>query len=464
MAEWHADREMIERFLHEDLPEEQSRVLEHHLMTCSDCEELLIEALPARPAAGHLQADAYRLLVRRALREMRSEGKQIRVRLAGERQQAGQLWQEMRDLGATARRERVWEDPRFQTWGFFELLIDKARWVVLEEPSQAEGILRLALDVTEHLKTETYGKGSVESAKARAWASLGNALRVLADFRQAELAFGEAEAHLENGWHDPLDEALLLEYKASLRRAQRRFDEALELLNAAIALYREIKEPHGQGRATMAKGLVLRYSGEPEAASALFRESLLLLDSGEEPRLFALNHSNLIGSLLDSGRVQEAAELIPKTRKLLAEFGKRTDERRLRWLEGICAVHLGKTAAAEAIFLELIDAFTKDRHAYDVALVSLELAALYARQGRTADVKRLASEMLPVFQSYEIHREALAALIVFQKAAEMEQLSVGLVEEVTAFLQRARTNPSLRFREGDRGSGSGPPPSLLQSR
>ncbi|HYN20635.1 MAG TPA: zf-HC2 domain-containing protein, partial [Thermoanaerobaculia bacterium] len=231
MTDWHADRDMIERFLHEELPEEQSRFLERHLMTCSGCEELLIEALPARPAAGQLHGEAYRLLVRRALREMRTEGEQIRVRLAGERSQAGQLWQEMHGLSAAARRERVWEDPRFQSWGFFELLVDKARWVVLEEPRQAEEILRLALDVTEHLEAETYGKGSVESAKARAWASLGNALRVLADFRQAELAFSEAESHLENGWHDPLDEALLLEYKASLRRAQRRFGEALELLN-----------------------------------------------------------------------------------------------------------------------------------------------------------------------------------------------------------------------------------------
>ena len=67
-----------------------------------------------------------------------------------------------------------------------------------------------------------------------------------------------------------------------------------------------------------------------------------------------------------------------------------------------------------------------------MALVSLELSAVYARQGRTADVKRLAAEMLPIFQSCEVHREALAALIVFQKAAEMEQLSVGLVEEVTS--------------------------------
>ena len=54
--------------------------------------------------------------------------------------------------------------------------------------------------------------------------------------------------------------------------------------------------------------------------------------------------------------------------------------------------------------------------------------------------------MLPVFRSREIHREALAALIVFQQAAEMEQLTLGLIEEVSTFLEQARDNPGLRFR------------------
>jgi hypothetical protein len=199
----------------------------------------------------------------------------------------------------------------------------------------------------------------------------------------------------------------------------------------------------------MAKGLVLRYSGDPEAASTWFRDSLFLLDGNEEPRLLALSQSNLIGCLVDSGKVHEAAALIPDSRKLFEQVGKRSDFLRLRWLEGLVAVALGQTGAAESIFLELIDAFTEDRLAYDVALVCLELSAVYARQGRTADVKRLAAEMLPIFQSCEVHREALAALIVFQRAAEMEQLSAGLLEEVTTFLQRVRTNPNLRFRDNE---------------
>lgn len=456
MIEWHPDRKALERFLDNELPEEQSRTLQRHIFTCSACEERLIGILPglawdgdAAHSANTADLDGYRDLFRQVLREARQEGEQRRVLLAAERKEAGRLWREVRGLDLAARRELVWESSCFQSWGFFELLLDKARWTVLEDPRQAEEMIRLALDVTEHLDPAHYGPGSVDSAQARAWASLGNALRILADFRQAEQAFRQAETHLAAGWLDPLDEALLLEYKASLRRAQRRFDEALDMLDSAIALYREVNEPQGQGRALMGKGLVLRYSDDLEAASSCFRESLFLLDGNEEPRLLALSQVNLIGCLVDSGRAEEAAALIPESIELIEQVGKRTDVLRLRWIEGLAAASLGRTERAERIFLDLIEAFTEDRLVYDVALVSLELSSLYARQGRTADVKRLAAEMLPIFQSCEVHREALAALIVFQKAAEMEQLSVGLVEEVASFLHRVRTNPNLRFREND---------------
>jgi tetratricopeptide (TPR) repeat protein len=453
MNDWHPDCGTLELFLDDELPEELSRALQRHLFTCSACEEHLVGLLPTPPGRAEGsgwsdEASGYSFLVRRVLQEARHEGDHRRALLARERREAGRLWREVRDLDARTRRDRVWEDPCFQSWGFFELLVDKARLAVLEEPRLAEDMLRLALDVADHLSPEVYGPGSVDSAKGRAWASLGNALRVLSDFRQAEQAFRQAEVHLAAGWLDPLDEALLLEYKSSLRRAQRHFGEALEMLDAAIALYREVNEPHGQGRAMMAKGLVLRYAGDAEAAGAWFRDSLFLLDGNEEPRLLALSQSNLIGCLIDTGRVHEAEALLPEALKLIEQVGMRCDSVRLRWMQGTIDAILGRPGEAEEIFLELIEAFTEDRVAYDVALVSLELSALYARQGRTGDVKRLAAEMLPIFQSCEVHREALAALIVFQKAAEMEQLSLGLVEEVTSFLQRVQTNPSLRFREG----------------
>ncbi len=109
------------------------------------------------------------------------------------------------------------------------------------------------------------------------------------------------------------------------------------------------------------------------------------------------------------------------------------------------AYGLGRADQAETAYREVRQSFLEQHLDYDAALASLDLAALYATQGRTVEVRRLAEEMLPIFTSRRIHREALAALIVFRRAAEMEEAGVELVRSVADFLNRARANPELRF-------------------
>jgi tetratricopeptide (TPR) repeat protein len=448
MGTWHPDREALARFLEDRLSEVDSRSLQRHLFACPECEERLIRLLPlpeGAPAPEILES-GYRTVIRDLLTETRSELDRHRALLSREHREAKELWWELRTLEPAERRGRVADDPRFHTWGLFELLVEKARHAALSEPRRAEEKLRLALELAGCLDADRYGHGSVEAARTRAWAYLGNCLRILSDFRQAEQAFQAAELDFSNSWLDPLDEALLLELKGSLRRAQRRLTEAVELFDAAIALYREINEPHLQGRALMTKGLALQYDGDFAAATSCFRNSLFLLDGAEEPRLVVATQFNLINCLFDSGCTGEAAALIPEARHLMEQVGTPSDLLHLRWLEARVAVALGRTAEAEQAFREIKEAFSEARAAFDAALVALDLAALFARTGRAAEVKALAAEIIPIFQACDVPQEALAALIVLQKAAEMEHLTLGLVEEVSAFLKRAQSNPGLRFR------------------
>ena len=81
-------------------------------------------------------------------------------------------------------------------------------------------------------------------------------------------------------------------------------------------------------------------------------------------------------------------------------------------------------------------------------MVSLALAILYLKEGRTADVQRLAEEMLPIFQAQDVHREALAALQLFQEAARQQELTIEKALEVAAYLREARGEPGLRFEWG----------------
>jgi len=457
---WHPDRGALERYLGGILPDSESRALQRHLALCPDCEERLVALLTASPSSLAAASEDYRALIRLLLDNQRAAVASLRERLAAERAAAPALWREVRSEPLERLGERIWKDPRFQTWGFFEFLVDRAYGMIQEDTRGAEALLRLAIDVAEHLGPEENGPGARETAKTRAWAWLANILRVQGHFQQAEVAFQTAELYLAGSWLDPLDEALLLELRGALRRGQRRFAEAVELLDAAIAIYREVNEPHLHGRALAIQGLALQYMGDYAAAADRFRRSLFLADGVREPRLLVGSQYNLIHCLEESGQIAEAAELISEAKRMMEQVGKPSDLLRLRWAEGRIDASQGRPGAAEKTLREVRRAFLDAGLVFDAALVSLDLALVYLRQRRAEETKRLVAEMIPVFQSREVHREALAALIVFQRAADLEELTAGLVEEIADYLRQARVDPRLRFRGEEAGRPGGSTPSV----
>lgn len=60
-------------------------------------------------------------------------------------------------------------------------------------------------------------------------------------------------------------------------------------------------------------------------------------------------------------------------------------------------------------------------------------------------MRRLAEEMIPLFQAQDVHREAMAALALFQEAARQDRLTVEKTLEVAAYLRKARNEPEMRF-------------------
>ncbi len=158
---------------------------------------------------------------------------------------------------------------------------------------------------------------------------------------------------------------------------------------------------------------------------------------------------NLIDYLAASGRYLEAQGLYRGTRSLYRSFPDAWTQNRRKWVKGKIARGLGQADQAESLFLAARDGFIAEGIPYDTALVSLELATLYAEQGRTGNLKRLAGEMVPIFSSLHIHREALAALAYLKQAVEAERANLELVSGVAAYLRRAQHDPELRFQNED---------------
>jgi tetratricopeptide (TPR) repeat protein len=337
--------------------------------------------------------------------------------------------------------------PRFQAWGLLELLLDRGREQGMREPGHGEDLARLALDVADCLDASYYGAERIEDLRARAWGCRGNARRVISDFHGAEEAFRAALRHLRRGTGDPLERAILLDVRTSLLIDQRRFADAMRLLRRTFAICLEIGERHRAGKALVNMDAVHHYAGTPEKGIPLLYQALELIDPERDPFLVVCAWHNLIDDLAEAGRFLEAQKLFLRSRPLYARAVEPAVENRRRWVEGKIARGLGRPEEAEGLFRSARDAFVDQGIAYDAALASLDLATLYAEQGRTAELKRVAEEMVPIFSSRQIHREALAALTLWRQAVVAEEAGRELVAEVAAFLKRAQYNPELRFRD-----------------
>jgi len=331
-----------------------------------------------------------------------------------------------------------------------EALVARSREAVFDEPGSA---LAAATRAT-HLAEALLAPGAAADAlaldaadlAAEAWAYRANAERVLSDLDAAESSFASARRHLDRGTGRPLLAARLDDLEASLRSAQQRHEEALALLDEAIRRCRAAGARHLLGYSLVKRGHLLTEAGDPQAALVALAEAISCLQPEEDLRTYLLAASNVARCLDRVGYSIAARALLAELRPLHERLGERVNLLRLDWLEAEIDLGLGRHKEAEATLLAVREAFLTREMAYDAALVSLELAGIYGEQKRFLDLRRLALEMLPIFQSRRIHREALAALVLFREAISFGHADLALFTEVRRFLDRARDNPRLRFR------------------
>lgn len=364
-----------------------------------------------------------------------------------ERAAANGLVAELLRHPAERQRLLVANHPRFHTWGVFEHLIEASRGETSKNPKAADDLAKLALDLSEHLDTSVYGAQAIEDLRARAWAYIGNAYRIRFELQEAQDAFDRALLHLRRGTREPWELAVWLDLKASLLRAQRRFDEAMRLLKRALILFLAVGDRHRAGRTLISMDNVLHRAGQPEKGIPLLYKALDLIDPEQDQRLLFSAKHNLLDDLVDAGRNLEAQRLLIQTSSLYHRFDEPAFRNRRRWVEGKIARGVGQPERAEQLLLRARTGFQEQDAAYEIALVSLELAGLYAEQGRTAELKQLAEEMLPVFSSRQIHREALAALGLWFQAVKTETAGAELAAQVAAAIKRGRDEQSPPAQE-----------------
>jgi tetratricopeptide (TPR) repeat protein len=392
------------------------KVVPHLLERCPVCQEIHREILRMQAVVGHWNEEV----------------------VVTEWLEAPELWAQVSDLPYEEQVKKVESETRFQTWGFCQLLLRKSLDSAFEDPGSAVNFANLAVSVSRRLG-DVYHPEWIQDLRARSLAYLGNARRVLGELRSADDAFRLSESHLEQGTGDPRKQAEILDLKSSLRRAQRRLDEALTLSETALSLYRVSGDIQGVGVSLLKKTNLLTEMGKVNRAISTLQRNMPEIEGAQDPRLVAYARFNLLGCLTLAKRYEEAARLQSQVRQMLATFDEPVNLLRLRWTEANIALGLGRIDEAESAFHEVQAAFLERGMAYDAALVSLDLAVVYLRERKLSELKQLASGLVLLFESRDVHREALGALYLFQKACEEEQLTEQAVNQLVEVLRRRQT-------------------------
>jgi tetratricopeptide (TPR) repeat protein/DNA-binding XRE family transcriptional regulator len=396
-------------------------------------------------AAGLFGLHVAKAVLPAMVRELRAK------RIARDRRRAAQRGPLLLRLEtAQERRERIEDAEDYQTWALVEWLAQASVRAAADKPARAVELAELALFLVplvpgpEHRRKRLEGFATIH---------LANALRVLNDLDAADAAVERAWAAWKAGAADdflPFEEARLLDLEASLRRAQRRFDEALALLEEALASC----PAKFKGRLLLNKAATLEQKGDVEAAIAVLWEARPHVESSQHPRDLAVLLFNLTVNLEHLGRFTEAEDLLPAVRDAAVALGNELDLCRTLWLQAKIDAGLGKlekaTTALEQVFRDLVDL------PYDLALAGLNLAALYLEQGRAREVLPLALQIKDIFRAKKVDREAMAALMVFAEAARRNEATADLARQTAGAIEKLQTDrslPPLLSKDAERGEG-----------
>ncbi len=351
---------------------------------------------------------------------------------------AGLLFQTLQTLPEDLQSALVKVAREYQRWALVERLCEESVVQASRDLGRAAFLARLALRTALRVRGP---KSWVRRVLAFATAHVANIRRVAGKLKASAALFLKAKRLWSAGF-DPdcvLDPGRLLDLEASLCRDQRRFEEALDLLEQAHGVSR------CPGHTLINKGFTLEVMGDYERAIETLLEADSLPEVEADPRLRNILHCNLALDFTHAARFSEAAQMAQQAREFAAEMGDEIILLRVTWIDSLIAAGLGRIGEALSLLAQARREFESRKMWYDVALALLEESVLLLDEGRMADVKALTRGLSAVFEAEEVHREALAALRLFLEAAEREAATADLARRVLRYLFRARHDQGLRF-------------------
>ena len=316
---------------------------------------------------------------------------------------------------------KVSQGGRFTDPDFIETLVERSHAARYQSPKKTlhlANLARLAVEVCT--EEEAGGAARMADLRAQAWRAYGNAQRICGNPLEAERAFRNSRQWYEKGTGSPWILAHLLSQMSSLRSLQEHYREAIRLAEESGQIYRELKNDHLLAGTMVQKAVYLLYSSHTEAAIEILLEAIPLIDREEEPQVFLAAYHNLARCYIGLDRPDEALATFVEAKPLYQQCRDPLILLRATWQEGQLLREIGHLQSAETALLRARKGFIEQGLGFEAAMVGLDLADIYAKLGRTADLRRILEEGIPIFRSLRVQQETLASLLRLRQAAGLE--------------------------------------------
>ncbi|MCH9649259.1 MAG: hypothetical protein K0U98_13550 [Deltaproteobacteria bacterium] len=439
MAHLHLSRELLngafngERNLEELVP----LVLQHLFDLCPECQ---------RAFDGWRQEGAHTHLEQKTpTQELPFHAESSMKRIRAEQVIALERVRDLAAMPRDLRLEAVEKAPKiYQGAALGNLLIESSRECMPGKPHDSLLFAQLARAVLEHSVLSPL----IGELYARAVAYVANAWRVIGRLPEASEVISHSRFLLkvESG-SDPSVRAEIDKLEGLIRFYQRRFGAAERLLGRAIRGFKSMGLDQEALRSEIYLGLVYRDLGRSDRAVAVFERLIGCLETQEPDRMLLYVRKNLALSLCDLGRFAEARQELAALGPLFPLFGDDVTRLKALWIEGLVALGMEELDLAVSHFRAVQHGFSQLELTVDEALVSIDLARAYLMQGRAGDVQEIAAKLAPLFTEQESYREAYIALMLFQDAATLSQVSLRLLENLATYLLYFQRDPSFVFQQ-----------------
>ncbi len=346
--------------------------------------------------------------------------------------------------------EELLEVERYRDPTFLRIFLDHVDDVIYRDPRAGLKLARVAPRLAE-LVPEGRGRGSRRRHREwliRAHATLGGAYRATGRLDAAESEYALALRIADSLRISPPARANLCRRLAVLRACQKRYVEALELADEAAEIFRGRKDRQGLAAAIATRGYVLNEEGRFADAIPYHGEALriageaLRVAGRKRPAALVRVHQvarvNLADALAQSSGAEAAAEALDQAREAgRALRGQRRCRARhhCQWIEGKAWLRLGLDRRAEQSLKVARRGFVRLDAPWEIALVSLELAAIYRLWGQWEDLETLAEDTFRRFRELSGDYEAISALSLWLDAVRARKGAAAAIDAAQRTVQ-----------------------------